>query len=280
MKNKAASVRAKLLNKARNEKLEFNHLLTRFGLERMLYRLSISEYKEHFLLKGALLFDLWFDLPHRPTRDADFLGFCLVDLPHIKSIFRAICNTEVDDGICFNADSVQVSEIKKDAKYAGVRVTFFGLLDNARCPVQVDVGFGDAVTPDPERVEYPTILSDLPQPRLRTYPRYTVVAEKFEAMVSLGIANSRMKDYFDLWILSHHCEFDENILGQAIHATFNRRQTSIPNDVPFGLTVAFYQDANKQKQWKAFIKKNNLDFIPLDSVAEQLEQFFAIVWKT
>lgn len=272
-KEMAASVRAKLLNKARSEKLEFNHLLTRFGLERMLYRLSVSDYRDQFLLKGALLFDLWFDIPHRPTRDADFLGFCSTELPQIESIFRKICSIDVDDGVYFKANTVQASKIRKDARYAGVRVTFLGILDNARCPIQVDIGFGDVVTPRADLVEYPLFLTDLPQPKLLTYSRYTVVAEKFEAIVSLGIANSRMKDYFDLWILSKHCEFDNDILKQAIHATFNRRNTALQTDVPFGLTEAFYQNTQKQTQWKAFIKKNDLDVIALEEVIECLKEF-------
>ena len=203
-RNVAASVRARLLNKARAEKLDFNLLLTRYALERVLYRLSISEQSGQFLLKGALLFDIWFDLPHRPTHDADLLGFGSTDMPYLENLFREISQIASDDGIVFQADSVKAAEIRKEANYAGVRVTMIGLLDGARCPVQIDIGFGDAVTPAPENVQYPVILDGMPQPQLRVYPRYTVVAEKLEAMVKLGILNSRMKDYFDLWVLAHH----------------------------------------------------------------------------
>lgn len=197
-RNVAASVRSRLLNKARAEKLDFNLLLTRYALKRVLYRLSISQQRGQFLLKGALLFDIWFDVPHRPTHDADLLGFGSTEVPHLENLFREISQIASDDGIAFEGDSVKAAQIRKEANYAGVRVTLLGLLDGARCPVQIDIGFGDAVTPDPENVQYPVILDGMAQPQLRVYPRYTVVAEKLEAMVKLGILNSRMKDYFDL----------------------------------------------------------------------------------
>jgi len=157
--NIGASIRDRLLNKARADKLDFNLLLTRYALERMLYRLSISTQRNQFLLKGALLFDLWFDIPHRPTHDADFLGFGSAEIPHLEEVFRRICRIEVEDGIVFQPDSVKAAEIRKEAHYAGVRLTLMGLLDTARCPIQVDVGFGDAVVPDPEEARYPVIIA-------------------------------------------------------------------------------------------------------------------------
>ena len=204
VRNIGASVRDRLLNKARAEKLDYNLLLTRYALERMLYRLSISEQRDQFLLKGALLFDLWFDVPHRPTHDADFLGFGSSEIPHLEDAFRDISRIEVEDGIVFQPDSVNATAIRKEANYAGVRVTLMGLLDSARCPVQIDVGFGDVVVPGPEDAHYPIILTGMPEPQIRVYPRYTVVAEKLEALVSLGMLNSRMKDFFDLWVLAKH----------------------------------------------------------------------------
>jgi len=269
-RNIAASVRARLLNKARAEKLDFNLLLTRYALERMLYRLSVSEQRGQFLLKAALLFDLWFDVPHRPTHDADLLGFGSAELPHLENLFREISQITSDDGIVFQADSVKAAEIRKEANYAGVRVTLLGLLDNARCPVQIDIGFGDAVTPAPENVQYPVILDGMPQPQLRIYPRYTVVAEKLEAMVKLGILNSRMKDYFDLWVLARHSDFDGAVLAQAIRATFERRGTGIPSGAPLGLTDEFGLDEQKTKQWQAFLRKNTLEPMPLITVIETL----------
>lgn len=272
-RNIAASVRARLLNKARAEKLDFNLLLTRYALERVLYRLSISEQRGQFLLKGALLFDIWFDVPHRPTHDADLLGFGSTEIPHLEKLFREVSQIASDDGIAFQAGSVKAAEIRKEANYAGVRVTMIGLLDGARCPVQIDIGFGDAVTPAPESVQYPVILDGMPQPQLRVYPRYTVVAEKLEAMVKLGILNSRMKDYFDLWVLSRHSDFDGAVLAQAIRATFERRGTGIPPGVPFGLTDEFAQHEQKNMQWAGFQRKNALEPMALAAVIEALREF-------
>jgi len=270
----AASVRARLLNKAKAEQQDFNLVLTRYALERLLYRLGRSGHAERFLLKGALLFDLWFDIPHRPTRDADLLGFGPADIPRIEAVFRDLCAGCVpDDGIRFQAETIRTLEIRKEANYAGLRVTLVGLLAGARCPVQVDVGFGDAVTPAPELVDYPAMLPELPAPRLHAYPRYTVVAEKLEALVSLGIANSRMKDFFDLWVLARQADFDGDILTQAIRATCDRRATPLPKGVPFGLTEDFAQDRQKLTQWQAFLNKNALDPVALTEVLDLLRRF-------
>ena len=273
VRNISASVRDRLLNKARAEKLDYNLLLTRYALERMLYRLSISKQRDQFLLKGALLFDLWFDVPHRPTHDADFLGFGSAEIPHIEEIFREICRIEVEDGIAFQPDTVKAAEIRKEANYAGVRVTLLGMLDSARCAVQIDIGFGDAVVPGPDEVHYPVILGEMPGPHLHVYPRYTVVAEKLEALTSLGMLNSRMKDYFDLWILAKHSDFDGLILSRAVAATFERRRTAVPTGVPIGLTDEFVNDAQKGKQWQGFLRKNALDPMPLAMVVADLRGF-------
>ena len=272
-RNISASVRDRLLNKARAEKLDYNLLLTRYALERMLYRLSISKQRDQFLLKGALLFDLWFDVPHRPTHDADFLGFGSAEIPHIEEIFRDICRIEVEDGIAFQPDTVKAAEIRKEANYAGVRVTLQGMLDSARCPVQIDIGFGDAVVPGPDEVHYPVILGEMPEPHLHVYPRYTVVAEKLEALTSLGMLNSRMKDYFDLWILAKHSDFDGQILSRAVAATFDRRRTAIPTGLPIGLSDESISDAQKAKQWQGFLRKNALDPMPLATVVADLRDF-------
>ncbi len=273
IRNIGASVRDRLLNKARAEKLDYNHLLTRYALERILYRLSVSEQRDQFLLKGALLFDLWFDVPHRPTHDADFLGFGSHETPSIEDVFRGICRIEVEDGIVFQPDSVKAAEIRKEANYAGVRVMLIGLLDSARCPVQIDIGFGDAVVPGPEDVCYPVILSEMPEPHLHVYPRYTVVAEKLEALISLGMLNSRMKDFFDLWILARHSDFDGSVLSRAIAATFDRRGTAIPSGAPIGLSDEFIHDNQKEKQWQGFLRKNALDPMSLATVVADLRDF-------
>jgi len=272
-RNTAASVRARLLNKARTEKLDFNLLLTRYALERILYRLSISEQRSQFLLKGALLFDLWFDVSHRPTHDVDLLGFGSAEIPYLEKLFLAISQIESDDGMVFLADTVKAAEIRKEANYAGVRVTLVGLLDGARCPIQIDVGFGDAVTPAPEEACYPVILDDMPPPCMRVYPRYTVVAEKLEAMVSLGMLNSRMKDYFDLWILARHFDFEGATLCKAIQATLQRRGTVAPDGEPVCLSDEFAQDDQKNRQWQAFQRKNRLEPIPLNAVIDDLRKF-------
>ena len=271
--NVAASVRARLLNHARETRQDFSLVLTRYAIERLLYRISISKHADQFLLKGALLFDLWFDIPHRPTRDADFLGFGSAELPHIESLFREICAIETPDGVAFQVDTVRAAEIRKAAHYAGVRVTLLGVIDGARCPMQVDIGFGDAVTPEPETVEYPVILQGFESPKLCVYPRYTVVAEKLEALASLGIANSRMKDYFDLWVLARHTDFDGDILRQAVQATFDRRKTALTGKPPFGLTEAFAHDPQKQTQWQAFLRKNQLEALALNEVVAALAGF-------
>ena len=272
-RNLAASVRTRLLNRARESGQEFSQILIRYALERLLYRLSISTHAGQFLLKGALLFDVWFDIQNRPTRDADFLGLGATDLPDIATIFRDVCALETEDGMTFRPDTVQAAEILKEANYTGVRVTLLGLLDSARCPVQIDIGFGDVVTPGPGEVQYPVILPDFKAPKLRVYPRYTVAAEKLEAITTLGIANSRMKDFFDLWILSRHSDFDGDTLQRAIRATFDHRKTELPSDVPVGLTNAFSQDSQKQTQWKAFLGRNRLEAVQLEVVVAALRDF-------
>ena len=176
--NPAASIHARLLERAKRDGVDFNLMLARYALERWLYRLSISQARGEFMLKGALLFDLWFDVPHRPTRDADFLGFGSANAQVLTRTVQTICRISADDGIQFNPDSVNVMEIRKEANYDGLRVKLIGTLGKARCPMQLDVGYGDAVTPGPEEVDYPTLLDDFPAPCLRVYPRETVVARE------------------------------------------------------------------------------------------------------
>jgi hypothetical protein len=222
-----------------------------------------------------LLFDLWFDVPHRPTRDVDFLGYGPADIAHLESVFRDLCALDVSDGIEFQAQTVKAAEIRKEANYAGVRVTLIGVLAGAKCPVQADIGFGDAVVPGPEEVTYPVLLDDNPAPQLRAYPRYTVVAEKLEALVSLGMLNSRMKDYFDLWVLVTYAEFDNAVLKKAIRATFERRRTALPVQLPIGLSAEFADDPQKNKQWQAFLRKNGIEPKPLGEIVTDLRN---ILW--
>ena len=243
--NVAASVRARLLNVAKAQGVDFNQVLVRFALERILYRLTQSPHADRFLLKGALLFTLWYDMPHRATRDADLLGFGASDLESVAQVFRDIAAVPVDDGIVFDPASVTVEEIRKEAGYGGVRVMIAGDLARARCKTQIDVGFGDAVTPAPVDSVYPVLLEEMPAPRLRAYPTYTVIAEKLHAIALLGMTNSRLKDYFDLSVLLERETLDTDLLAQAIKATFERRGMAVPDALPVGLTDEFAHDASR-----------------------------------
>lgn len=273
--NLAASVHARLLNRAKQRGEDFNLLLTKYAIERFLYRLSITPARDTLWLKGALLFDLWFDVPHRPTRDADFLGFGPKDVDALAQSVREICVIECDDGMTFDPDSIAIEEIREEVRYGGLRVKLRGNLGNARCVLQLDVGYGDAVTPGPEEIIYPTILDDKPAPRLRAYPRATSVAKKLEAIVSLGMANTRLKDYFDLRALAREGEVNAEVLADAIAATFERRGTAIPGGEPLGLSDEFAQDSGKRAQWKAFLGKNRLEAPALETVVADVRAFVA-----
>ena len=269
-KNVEASVRARLLNRAKDNGSDYGLILTKYALERILYRLSVSLWSDDFLLKGALLFDLWFDQPHRPTRDIDLLGFGSSEVDGVATVFRNVCAISYEDGITFDPDTVRAAQIRKEANYAGVRVTLLGKLDGARCAVQIDVGYGDAITPEPERVRLPVLLEGMAAPVMGVYPAYTVVAEKYQAIVSLGMVNTRLKDYYDLWVLAKHVQFDPNILQEAVTATFSLRGTSMPQELPLGLSDAFAKDSTKIQQWKAFLNKNKLQAPPLDELVSAL----------
>lgn len=260
----AASVRQRLLNLAKTRGEELQLVLTRYGVERLLYRLGHTSTGERFVLKGAVLFYLWNGAPHRPTRDVDFLAYGDVSDDAIVAAFRAVCSAEVEpDGLTFHADSIRVDPIRDRQEYGGIRVTLVAMLGTARIPLQVDIGIGDAVTPDARMATFPTLL-DFPAPRVRAYPAETVVAEKFHAMVALGIANTRMKDFFDLWLLSATHRFDGATLAAAIAATFARRGTSLPETRPLALTDDFALDPAKQAQWRAFVERARLRNAPTD----------------
>ena len=272
--NLGASIRARLLNKAKADGVDFNQILVRFALERFLYRISQSSHSEFYVLKGALLFTLWYDMPHRSTRDADLLGFGESDLNTVRETFRGIASLEVEDGIVFEPTSVTVEEIRKEAGYAGVRVLISATLDGARCKTQIDIGFGDAVTPSPIQASYPTLIEDLPAPKLRTYPIYTVVAEKFHAIALFGMANTRLKDYFDLYVIFSRENLNAMTLAQAINATFKRRGMDVPKSMPVGLTNDFAMDTSRQAIWNTFVRKNDLVATPLPEVAAKLRTEF------
>ena len=270
--NRAASIRARLKQHPEASKQDFNLTLTQYGLERLLYRLSVSEHASNFLLKGALLFHLWYGQSHRPTRDADLLAFGPDHVPTLVSVFRTICSIAVDDGIVFDLDSIAGTPIRKDASYGGVRIDLRATLDRARLALQIDIGFGDAVTPAAQPVTYPTLLPDVPAPTLRTYPKATVVAEKLHAVTILGMTNTRMKDFFDLWVLLRDATLDDAELQRAVEATFARRQTAMPDAQPIGLSDVFAADATKQLQWRAFLKKSQLEPMDLGEVVRTIRE--------
>lgn len=272
----AASIHARLTARAQERGEVFQEVLTRYGIERFLYRLSCTPARETLWLKGALLFDLWFDVPHRPTRDADFLGFGPADQFVLETAIRGACAIEVPDGMVYNPESIRLREIREDARYTGLRVTLTGTLTKARCPVQLDVGYGDAVTPGPEEALYPTLLDGQPAPRLRVYPRETVIAEKLEAIATLGMANTRMKDYFDLRALALEGAVNPLTLSEAIRATFERRRTSLPAGMLIGLEDLFGRDTTKQSQWNAFLAKNRLQGPPLEGVVREVRTFLEL----
>ncbi|HYL90478.1 MAG TPA: nucleotidyl transferase AbiEii/AbiGii toxin family protein [Burkholderiales bacterium] len=268
-----ASIRQRLLDLSRERGEDFQAILDRYAVERMLYRLSVSDQRREFLLKGALLFAVWFDAPHRPTRDADLLGFGEPDAERLDKFVRKLCAMPIEDGMTYEAASVRVQEIREQAAYPGLRVNLRGTLGNARCNVQLDVGFGDAVTPEPIEEDYPNLLDDLPSPRLRVYPRESVYAEKVEAIARFGIANSRMKDYFDLLALTREGAMDPAVLARAVAATFERRRTPIPDAMPLGLTAEFAADAAKRRQWSAFLGRSRLEAPTLEATIEELARF-------
>ncbi|HAT1905693.1 TPA: nucleotidyl transferase AbiEii/AbiGii toxin family protein [Legionella pneumophila] len=275
-KNIGESVRSRLKNIAMKEGSDFNAILTRYGLERLLYRIGESEYSNQFLLKGALLFNLWYDMPHRPTKDIDLLGFGDNDLAYIKQTFSKICSISADDGINFLSESVTVDTIKKDGGYTGARVELFGELAKAKIKIQIDIGYGDAVTPGPIDAYYPVLLNDLPAPKIRTYPIYTVIAEKLHAIALLGMANSRLKDYLDLYVLLSNEQLDNQVLAKAIQATFTRRGMAIPEELPIGLTDEFANDPSRESMWKAFLRKNELEPKPLTEVITVIRNLIQI----
>jgi predicted nucleotidyltransferase component of viral defense system len=267
-----ASVRARLLNIAKARRQPFDLLLTRYVLERLLYRLTITKHRDRFVLKGAMLMTTWFDDPHRPTRDVDLSGAGDPDPQAMLEIFREICAVAADDGVVFDIAGLKVDKIREEQEYGGLRIKTTATIGQARIPVVVDIGFGDAIEPGAEETELPVLL-DLPAPRLRVYARETVIAEKFQAMVMLGRANSRMKDLYDIWRLSRAYEFTGDGLPRAIAATFKRRKTEIPAKPPDALTGAFAEDPAKIQQWSSFIENVAVQPGDLATVIDDLATF-------
>jgi len=273
--NLPASILARLLVLAKTRGDDYSLLLNRFALERLLCRIGHSPHANRFLLKGALLFALWYDDPHRPTRDADLVGFGPDDAANLIATFREIAAMDLADGIVFDSESVRADAIREDNTYGGTRLQLVARIGSARCALQIDVGFGDAVTPEAQTVTLPTLLQDFQAPVLRVYPVYTVIAEKHHAMVMLGQANSRMKDFYDLAVIGRRTVLDGATLASAIAATFARRNTTLPTQRPLALTKQFGEDAAKLRQWQAFLNKNR---ITADSLAKTVSLLELLLW--
>ncbi|MEO8974674.1 MAG: nucleotidyl transferase AbiEii/AbiGii toxin family protein [Casimicrobiaceae bacterium] len=269
LRNIGASVRARLLTLSRENGQTLDLLLTRYALERLLYRLSISPHRDRFVLKGAMLITTWFDDPHRATRDVDLLGYGDPSSEPMLATFREIASIAADDGLTFDTEALRVDLIREELVYGGLRLRTTAALASARISVVIDIGFGDAVEPGIEEIDLPVLL-DLPAPHLRAYARETVIAEKFQAMVALGRANSRMKDFYDVWVLAKRYDFDDDRLPRAIAATFDRRGTPLPAVLPDALTAEFARDEAKRRQWSAFSTDLAVPTGRFDDVIEDL----------
>jgi hypothetical protein len=258
-KNIAHSVFERLKLKSKVEKISLDYMLLRYAIERFLYRIGISKHSAEFTLKGANLFYVWTGERARMTKDIDLLGVISPDIPKLRSVINEICLPDIlkEDGLEFDTNKTEISEIREDQVYGGLRANLTCRLYTAVIKIQVDIGFGDSVYPEHEIIEFPSIL-DMKKPQLRSYSKYTVVAEKFEAMVQLGIANSRMKDFFDLWYIFTIFGFDGKILSESIERTFKRRGTDLPVTIPFCFTDEFIYNPQKNTQWAAFIKKSDM----------------------
>lgn len=272
VKNLSASVHQRLLNKSRETNQSFNELIQYYGIERLLYRLSLSQYSRQFILKGALMFKAWGMANFRPTRDVDLLGHTPDTLEHIKALFEDVCKLEVaPDGLEFDK-KVSVERIKEDAEYEGVRINVLAHLDKTLIPIQVDIGFADVVTPAPQKIEYP-ILLDFPAPQVYGYPRETIAAEKFQAMIILGMANSRMKDFYDLGMMFDEFEFDGMTMQDALLRTFQNRDTELPMETHVIFLPEFAE--NKTAQWNAFTRKvKRQNYADMKQVISIIKKFF------
>jgi len=278
--NIAASVRQRLLNHAKSQGDDYQRVLTRYAIERLLYRLCQTHARERYILKGAMLFLTWPDRAFRPTGDVDLLGYGPPEPAAMKTLFGEITAVQYpEDGIAFDTATLAVEPVREDERYQGVRITMRARLGSAKIPVQVDVGFGDSVFPAAERRAFPCLLTDLPAPEILMYPRETVVAEKFEALVRFDEANSRLKDFSDIWVIIHTFAFEQATLVQALLGTFKQRATPVPQDIPFALTPDFAALAEKQQMWSGFLRRTTPVLVPpgLDAVLDDLRRFFTPV---
>ncbi len=275
IKNIEASVKAQLQNKAKEIDRPFAEVLQYYGIERFLYRLSKSKYADRFIIKGALLFIVWQIPQRRTTLDIDFLARFDNQVTIIETVIKNVCNIAVEpDGLKFDSQTIAGRKIKEDADYEGVRVKFTGFLDRAQIPMQIDVGFGDIVYPKIKAIDYPIIL-DFPKPYLRGYPQESVISEKFEAMIKLGLLNSRMKDFYDIWLMLRQFEFKGANLVEAIKKTFKHRKTDIPYNKPLFADEIYDVKSDRQTLWRTFLKKGDIQHAPdtLSVTAKEIENF-------
>ncbi|MBT6211400.1 MAG: nucleotidyl transferase AbiEii/AbiGii toxin family protein [Woeseia sp.] len=263
-RNSPASVRQRLLNIAREQDRVFEVVLVTYGLERLIYRLSISAHRDSFVLKGGMLVTLWIGDENRVTRDADFLGFGDASEDHLISVFSQIMRQPADDGLVYDIDRLTAEAIREAQQYGGIRLKTVANLGKTQIPVAIDIGFGDAMTTPDYTIEYPTLL-DMPVASVRAYSPATVVAEKFHALVSLGLVNSRMKDYFDLWAILNILSIEASEIDAAMRATFERRETDVPAATPVGLTRQFSTDRLKVQQWSAYTASIGLEDLSLEN---------------
>jgi predicted nucleotidyltransferase component of viral defense system len=272
-KNIAASVKQRLLNKARAQGRGFDILLVRFALERLLFRLSQSPHRDNYIRKGGMLVTQWLDHDNRETRDADFLGFGDADVETIKAVFAQIMAITSEDGLDFDTGALTASTIREEMEYGGIRLKTNAYLERTRIPVTLDIAFGDALTDASQTLDYPSLLG-MERPSIRAYPPAQVIAEKFQAMVALGLANGRMKDFYDLWAIPKAMPIDDQALDTAIAATFERRTTPIPRERPSGLSAAMAEDAAAQQRWRAYAESLEL---PVPDFADVLEDIWALL---
>jgi hypothetical protein len=275
IKNIEASVRALLQNKARETNRPFAEVLQYYGMERFLYRFSRSKYADKFILKGALMFTVWQVPERRTTIDIDFSARYDNQTAAIEKVIQDVCKVSVPpDGLVFDSKAVRGQKIKEDADYEGVRVKFRGFLERARIPMQIDVGFGDTIYPTPKTINYPVIL-DFPAPYLKGYPVESVVSEKFEAMVKFGLLNSRMKDFYDIWLMMRQFDFDGLKLVEALKRTFGHRKTPLPEHKTLFAEEIYDETSDRQTLWSAFLKKTDIKYAPekLRTTAREIEQF-------
>jgi predicted nucleotidyltransferase component of viral defense system len=275
IKNLQASIKGRLQNKAKEAGRSFSEVLQYYGMERFLYRFSRSKYADKFILKGALMFAVWQISERRTTLDIDFLAHHDNLIAAIEKVIEDVCDEPVTpDGVVFDSKTIKGYKITEEAEYEGVRVKFTGFLEHSRIPMQIDMGFGDIIYPKPEIINYPVIL-DFPEPHLKGYPAESVVSEKFEAMVKLGSLNSRMKDFYDIWLMLRQFDFNGAPLTEALKRTFEHRKTPLPQEKPLFAEEIYDEKPDRQTLWKAFLKKGDIKHVPekLSVAASEIEDF-------